>query len=224
MPQPDWSAWNLNYITDAYGAVFGGHSVQEAMYRTLEKWLPTYIYEFNRQLGSQVLVVPKRYTKMPDNRTLTRGIECALLVATNSTSGPPERQGDGSYNTVWEAEVSAYVFGSGDFLQTQAITYAYAAAVRAAVVQHKSLGDFASTSHWTHEEYKYGEHSSTRYTGLAKVVFDVVVFGAVNDLLGPPLAEFAVQPSYAQPTLGVTPMQPEVETVGVTVTNTERES
>ena len=51
----DWQArWNLAYIPDVYGHLYMGGSVEVAMRRTLELWLPTYIAEINRQITRQL--------------------------------------------------------------------------------------------------------------------------------------------------------------------------
>ena len=210
-PEPFWYEWDLSYTDDVYGPLYGGHSIQEAYYATIQKWLPSYIFDINRKLGSDVLQVPDEYRYRPDYRTLPRTAVCAVLVVVPGTTGTPDRQGDGRLRTTWEAQVSAFVFGTKDWQQTQALTHAYAAAIRACIVQHPSLDGFAETTTWHNERYAEGEHSSTRTTGLAIIDFETTLENTMNVFDGPP-----------DPSVYPSPMGPEATDVDVTVTNTER--
>jgi hypothetical protein len=215
-----WNNWNLSYLPDTYGEVVGGHSVQEAMYATLEKWLPSYVMEINRQLGEEVLQIPTEYRFRPDYRTLPKSSTAAILIDVTGTSGRPQVYQQAT-RANWEARVMIFVYGTKDWQETQAMTNAYAAAVRAAIVQHRSLGGFADTTIWTGEDYREGEHSGTRTTGLAVVHFEVTVGNAVNIYGGPPSPAYAGEGSVTDPSL--LPPSPAVTSTEVNV-NLNKES
>ena len=191
MAQRDWwTDWNLSYTTDPYGPINGGNSVQEAAYNTLEKWLPSYIAEFNRKLGSEVLVAPFEYRHRPEYRTLPRNATAAVLLSVPSTASTPEVY-QSNIRVNWNLEAMVFVYGTKDWQETEALTQAYAACVRACIIQNRGLGGFAETTLWEGEEYLEGEHSSGRTTGIAHVRFVVVVGNAMNMYGGVPKPEFA---------------------------------
>lgn len=184
-----WTDWNLSYLDDVYGPLYGGHSVQIAVVNTLEKWMPTYISAINRNLGSEVLAVPFSYRFEPEVRTLPRDAVAAIMVTVPSTADAPERQ-QNSYRTNWRVEVRVFVFGSKDWQETEALTQAYAAATRALLIQQGGLGGFAETTMWDGEQYVEGEHSSTRTTGIAHIRFSVTIGSVMDPRGGPPLPQF----------------------------------
>jgi len=186
MAQRDWwQDWSLSYADNTFGTITGGHSVQEAAYNTLQKWLPTYIAEFNRMLGSTVLVEPFEYRHRPEFRTLPRQAAAAILLSVPTTVGPPEIF-QTNIRANWRLEAMVYVYGTKDWQETEALTQAYAACVRACLIQQRGLGGFAETTLWDGEEYLEGEHSSGRTTGIAHVRFIVTVGNAMDMYGGPP--------------------------------------
>jgi len=215
---PWWQDWGLTYLPDAYGPVAGGHTVQEAMYRTIEKWLPAYIMEVNRKLGGNILTVPKDYRRKPDHRPLSKGVDVQILVAVDGTIGDPERLQDAT-RACWDATVNIFIWGTQDWQETQALTYAYAACVRAAIIQHPGLGTDGTVEsvRWTSEEYKEGEHASTRQIGLATIKFEVTTPNAIDPWGGPPLPPYAATGTPTEPSLLPPPPLPVVETAKITV-------
>jgi hypothetical protein len=194
-----WTDWNLSYVDDVYGPVYGGHSIQEAFYNTLQKWLPTYIAEFNRKIGSNVLVEPFEYRHRPDYRTLPRNASAAILVSVPGTSSMPQVYQD-AVRADWHVEVMVFVYGTKDWQETEALTQAYTTAVRMAIMQNKSLDGFATTTFWVAEAYMEGEHSSTRTTGLGRLTFDVTLGNVMNINAGLPDPEYAATGINTDPT------------------------
>jgi hypothetical protein len=199
-----WTDWNLSYLDDSYGPLYGGHSVQEAFYNTLQKYLPDYIAQFNRGLGSDVLMQPYEYRHRPEYRTLPRMASAAVLVEVPATAGHPQTFQSG-IRANWMVEVMVYVYGTQDWQETQALTQAYAACVRACIIQNRGLGGFAETTTWDGEQYIEGEHSGTRTTGVAHISFTVTVGNAMNIYGGLPSVQYAptgavIAPSTAEAT------------------------
>jgi len=217
--KPWWEDWGLTYLPDAYGPVAGGHTVQEAMYRTIEKWLPAYIMEVNRKLGGNILNVPKEYRRKPDHRPLTKGVDVQIMVSVDGTATEPERKQDATY-TCWNTTVTVFIWGTQDWQETQALTFAYAACVRAAIIQHPGLETDGTVSGvlWKSEEYKEGEHSSMRQVGLATIKFEVTTPNAVDPWGGPPLNPYAAAGTITGPSLLPPSPLPVVETAKTTIT------
>lgn len=219
---PWWTNWGLSYLPNVYGPIIGGHSVQEALYRTIEKWLPAYIREVNRKLGGDILSPPKNYRRKPDFRPLHKDIDVSILATVGGTQGQPQRRNDAT-RAAWEAEVAIFVFGTQDWQETQALTHAYTACVRAAVVQHPGLESdgLVSSVLWTGETYKEGEHTSLRQIGLGVVKFDIVTPNAISPWAGPPLEPYAPAGVTTEPSLNPPAPAAIVDTYNITVDNTE---
>ena len=215
---PWWTNWDLSYTDNVYGPVYGGHSVQESVYNTLKTWLPAYIMEANRQLGGDVLQIVKEYRHRPEYRTLPKDVQCAILVTVPGTAKTPRIFQD-SIRVDWKAEIHAFVYGTKDWQETEALTAAYAAVIRACIVQHRDLDGFAETTKWIRESYYEGEHSATRTTGMAKIDFEVTVGNVTTPFGGPPLPQFAPTGTITDPTLLPPANVPTVSTVESTINN-----
>lgn len=212
-----WTDWNLSYADDVFGDIYGGHSVQEAVYRTLDTWLLTYIAEFNRKLGSEVLLPPLEYRHRPDYRTMPKGVGAAILVSVPGTASVPEIFQD-SIRAEYRIEIMIFVYGTKDWQETEAITQAYATAVRATIVQNKNLMGLATTTRWEGEEYLEGEHSSTRTTGLARLLFTATIGNVMSMNKGLPLPQYAPTGAISSPTtLPPSPKQ-KISSADVTIT------
>lgn len=202
----DWQvAWDLSYLPDVFGPLYSGGSVEVAVRRTLEMWLPTYIAEINRQLADAVLVDPDNYLYQPEERTVAPRTS-QVLVMVPGTIGSPQRSASSGTVATFDAGVSVFFSGTQDFNESRAIGNAYAAAVTGAIGQHPDLGNFAQTTKWL--GYKVG--SQGRVGGLWRMTtlvrFGVTVANVMSPFGGPPA------PSIAAPAEPV-----EVTYTGVTV-------
>lgn len=212
-----WTDWNFDYNNDtSYGPFFGAHSVQEAFYNTLQKWLPSYIAEFNRQLGSNVLYEPFEYRHRPDYRTLPKTVGAAILIEVPNTLGLPQVYQSG-IRCNWRVEALIYVYGTKDWQETQALTSAYAACLRSCIIQHRGLEGFAETTLWDGEQYSEGEHSGTRTTGIAHLRFSVTVGNVMNMYGGAPSPQYAPEGAITGPSTQPSTPVPIADEVQVTV-------
>ena len=213
---PWWNTWNVDLGNTAFGPIIGGTSVQEAVYNTLQEWLPSYIAETNRQLGSAVLQNVTEYRHRPEFRTLPKDVQCAILVVVPGTSGTPANYQD-STRANWKVEIDAFIYGTKDWQETQALTSAYAACIRTCIVQHRDLGGFAETSKWMGEAYFEGEHTALRTTGLAKINLEVTVGNNVTPFAGAPVAGHQAAGTPTTPVLTPLPPFPTVVDSNVSV-------
>jgi hypothetical protein len=196
-----WLNWNYQYANpDVYGPLIGGHTIQEGFYNTLQKWLPAYLAEFNRNLGGDVLQLPRAYRLKPDWETLPRDVVTQILVISNGTKGAPQRHQRQTRST-WEAQASIFLAGTKDWQETQALALAYGAAVRACIAQHPQLEGIAETTLWVGERYMEKEHISTRIIGLMTVNFEVTVGNTMDVFGGPPEPQYAGLGVETDPTL-----------------------
>ena len=217
-PRKWWTDWTLlsNDDSNVFGPIYGAHSVQEAFYNTLQKWMPTYIAEMNRRLGSTVLLEPYEYRHRPDLRTLPRQASCAVLVDVLRTAGAPQVYQD-AIRTNWVVRVTIFVYGTKDWQETQALTSAYAACIRTCIVQNRGLEGFAETTMWEGENYSEGEHSSGRTTGISELGFTVTVGNAVNMFGGLPSPQYAAAGVNTNPTTQPPAGIPTVTATDITV-------
>ena len=214
-----WENWNLNYTSTQYGQVYGAGSVLEASYRTLEKWLPSYVAEFNRQIGAEILKTPIYRDKLPDHDTLSADSDQPRLIVTvPHTIGNVGQMGR-TYQVSWRLSVEVYLYGTTDWQETQAMTMAYAAMVRTLLVQNQDLGGLSRSVIFESEEYYEGEHTATRTTGITLLHFAVDVDN-VQTIDGPPILEdpYLGEFSPTAPSSSPLPPDPKAETSQVTVT------
>jgi hypothetical protein len=211
-----WTNWDLAYTPNEFGQVLGGGSVQEAFYNTLWKWFPTYVSEINRKLGSEILAVPREWRFRPDYRPMPKKAEAAILVTVPHTVGTPEIFKAG-IRAQWRVDVMVYFFGTQNWQETQALTYAYAACVRTLILQQSDLGGLAQLTTWESEEYLEGEHSSTRTTGICHLSFIVTLGNVVDPDGGPASPLYAAPGTPTGPTTGSLPDQPNVATTKITI-------
>lgn len=210
-PTPDYSA-EAGYVADtAMGPIVSASHVRDAVERTLQLWIPTYVDEIGRQVGKTLLPF-EAWEVQPDYRTMPVDLSPACIVnVPGTTKKIPDRHGDGTYRAYWRVEVDVILYGQF-WMETADLCGWYQSAVRAALVQHGSLGGFATSTLWQGETYGQLEHTASRTLGAGRSLFEVVVDPVVNAYLGP-----AVPPS--DPTQPQ-PQSPLVETTSVTVKET----
>jgi hypothetical protein len=223
-PKPEssnwWENWDLNYVTSQYGSIYGAGSVLESSYRTLEKWLPSYVAEFNRHIGAEILQTPIYREILPEYDTLSADSnQPRLIVTVPHTIGNVGQMGR-SYQVVWRLSVEVYLYGTTDWQETQAMTMAYAAMVRTLLVQNQDLGGISRSVIFESEEYYEGEHTVTRTTGITILHFAVEVDN-VQTIDGPPLAgdPYLGEFSPTAPSSSPLPPDPKAITSKVTVKN-----
>jgi hypothetical protein len=202
-----WTNWNLEQLDDpVFGPIYGGQSVQEAIYQTLNQWLPTYLAAFNRKIGVDALTNAVTYRKRPEDSNLPAGVSAQILVEVPATAGAPQVYKDAT-RVDWRVSVVVFVNGTKDWQETQALTHAYVACVRTCLLQQRGLGGFAETTSWMGEEYAEGDHVGTRTIGVGHIAMIVTVGNAVNVFNSPPAPSISAPSNW-----------PEVQTTNINVT------
>ncbi len=179
--------------TNLFGVIVTGKQVRTAMQAHLRQWFPTYLAELSRsddRYGGD-LPLFRSYVSlldMPDGRYVEDQMPSCVVVAPGLLEQPTKHRG--VYIARWAVNVGAVISGQ-DRENTFDLTELYAAAIRAAVVQHPSLGGFATATDWLGERYDDIPNVMQRTLGAGTVQFSVEVQGAVDAQQGPdqPLVE-----------------------------------
>lgn len=203
--------------TSLYGAIVTAPQVGAAVTATLKAWFPAYLAELERQEdiepGTLKAPVPAAYkTTSVDMENWPSNHLPGVIVFSPGTFDTPERAGDGSHQALFEVGVGVVVKGR-DEDNAEYLAGIYAAAARAALVQHGSLGGFASGIEWLGERTDVIEDDSERTLRAAVIALVVDVPNVVDAFAGP------LEPP-ADPLADPTPW-PSVATAGVDVTKGE---
>jgi hypothetical protein len=172
-----------------------------AMEATLQEWFPTYASYLSRALvaaGVDIggdLPLPGAYVHSSDANHFPEETPPAIVIATPSTLGEPKRDSK-NYRAFWDVRVVAYV-DSNTRDNTEHLAKYYATLIRAIVVHHPSLGDFAEGTVWRGTSYGIRVPDKDQRTlGSCEVRFEVDVRDVVQQYAGPPAPITTVPPSW----------------------------
>lgn len=171
-----------------FGTIVTGEAVTAAALSFLRTWSPTYIAEVARQSDRVATALPPFRTFTTDSSLdlLTGGQLPACIVVSPAIVEKPQRRGDGTYSAVWGVGVGVVVTSTTKE-GSLGLASLYAAAVRAAFLQHQSLGGFASGVEWEDERYDEIGSEDTRTMAAAIVQFSMKIdsvldgFGGVSE-------------------------------------------
>lgn len=170
-----------------FGPIVTGGAVERAVAATLAKWMHDYLGEVERIEGYEPdaierprgIVTSSEFAKWPEDQLPV------VLVLSAGLGSPPTRRGDGHFDASWLVGL-APVVSDVNADQTRRLALSYAAAVRAAIMHHRSLDGFASALAWRDENYGDLPFDDTRSLGSGRVVFEITVENVVRDFGGPP--------------------------------------
>jgi hypothetical protein len=176
---------------NVYGRIITRGDVRDAVTDHLQEWSQAYIGEVAVQRGKGRCDLPQfrsfRFStedvdKWPDDQLPACVVVCPGLADT------PDRQGDGVHDGEWSVGVGVIV-SARDQESTDELVGIYTAAVRAALIQHPSLGGFASGVRWIDEDTipSLGFDDSRTIAG-GRVVLGVKVDAVVDSFGGPKAA------------------------------------
>lgn len=173
---------------NVYGRIITRGDVRDAVMDHLKNWSKAYIGEVATQREKARCDLPDfrswRFStedgeKWPEDQLPACVVVCPGLADT------PIRQGDGIHDGEWSVGVGVIV-SARDQDSTDELVGIYTAAVRAALVQHPSLGGFASGVEWIDEDTipNLGFDDSRTIAG-GRVVLKVRVDSVVDSFGGP---------------------------------------
>jgi hypothetical protein len=172
------------YTPDVFGPLIGDAEVRAAVKATIALWSGVYIAEKATQTGLTLKPI-EDWKVLPEYRTLPIGDDPACWVTCLGTQGKPRPAGDGRIAVDYLTEVSVLVWGTGTWEDASDLVSHYATAVRSALVQHRALGGFATSTSWLGGKGMPVEHSSTRTLMVHVSHYLVTVTNTVNALAGP---------------------------------------
>jgi hypothetical protein len=160
---------------DLFGPIVTGVDVEAAVEATIKMWMPTYLAEVAHQAGRARDDLKSFVTYLPMTDLMwwnDTGVPACLIVAPGTIEEPRRRSP--AYDAAWSVTVTAIV-SAPDTRATYALAGIYAAALRALILQHPSLGGFASSVNWISERYDPLEAQASRSLGAGSVQFAVYV-------------------------------------------------
>lgn len=200
---------------DVFGPIFVASQLEKAVIDTLIKWMPTYLPLVEDQLGREAGQIPlpityttrRIFTKFPEDQLPT------VIVVSPGLDGEPREEGDGTYRAKWRMHVGCVV-STSDLIETNIVSKIMGAAMRAAILQHASLGGVACGMDWYDEYYDpLPNDDTTRSLGAVALSFRIEVDNVVNWQHGPDTAYVPDPDATTQPG----DHWPEAETVTVEI-------
>lgn len=170
-----------------FGPIVTGKTVRNRMSGHLRTWLPTYLPEISRQDGraAEALPLPRSWVSaldLTDGKFIEDAMPSCVVVAPGLIEEPVRKSG--MWIATWAVSVGVVVSGQ-DRENTFDLSELYAATVRAAVLQHPSLGGFATGIDWMGERYDDIPNEMLRTLAAGTVQFAVEVQDALRPADGP---------------------------------------
>lgn len=168
------------------GVIRLGVDVELAAKATIDLWLPTYLAEIERQrdITPETLETFREYPAINDiEKMLEDQLPCCSLFCEGLNSAPVKR-GDGAYEGTFNLKAGIIV-SSITVEDTRNLMSIYTAAVRAILIQQRSLGGFAIASEFTNEAYDELPVEDTRTLGVGMLEFSITVGDVSNWKEGP---------------------------------------
>lgn len=177
---------------DIFGPIVLTDEVSNAVRKVLGRWLTTYLAWQERRKGLDRRSIPTirsykdtgdRIEKFPEDQLP------ALIAITTGTDQPPSRSGDGVYRGPWQLAV-AVVVSAPDPEAVRLITSVYGAAIRACLLQHRTLEGAIEGLDYVSETYDdetiAGAATASRTLGVVRLVFRPDIDGLAQVGMGPP--------------------------------------
>lgn len=168
-----------------FGSLITGSDVEAWVTDTLQTWMATYLGEMERRTGRPggSLQPPRSYVTVNELVRWPEEQIPAVIIVSPGLADEPARHGDGGYTAGWVVDIGVIVSASSR-QATSELAKVYAVAVRAALLQHRSLGGRASGVSWVDESYDDlpAEQGRTLAAGLGR--FHVRAKDVVNSDAG----------------------------------------
>lgn len=166
--------------------IVSGAQVEQALITTLQMWMPTYLAEVARQHGKGARELPTvaSYTTVVEFDKWPEDQLPACIVVSPGIAEQPSQEAKGKHRAKWAAEL-ALICSASTQKNSLDLAKMYLAAARAAILQHASLGGFASGLEWIDELYDRVPSEDTRNLGAASGLFVVHVDDVTTKGAGP---------------------------------------
>lgn len=137
-----------------FGPLVGAGDVQDAVEATVRLWLPSYLAEVARRDGREAGALPAflSYTRLLDIEDLPQASQIPACVIVCPGTGDIVRHGTGRHDAEFAVGVGAVV-AADTRDHAERLAKLYTLALRALLVQHPTLGNFASGVWWEGDSY-----------------------------------------------------------------------
>lgn len=169
-----------------FQTIITGRHVEAAVRDHCQRWSPDYVAEVSEQSGRDRCDLPAFRSYLPalDLDKFEEDQVPACVIVAPGTLRQPERRGT-LYYVTWQLSIGCIVSGR-DRDNTFELVPLYAAAVRALMVQHQTLGvDWVDGVTWLGERYDELGTDDSRTIAAASVTFGITVPSAVDSRGGP---------------------------------------
>lgn len=176
--------------SNVYGAIWSKQAVEKRVIGSLEDWLTYYLGEQERIDGWEPdsIARPEGIIRMTD---LAKWPEDKLpLLVVSCGEAIPKKHENGRYEATFPTAIGMIV-SDLDREGSRDLADSYAAAVRGAVVQHKSMKSTAfpdginGSVQWARERYDGIATSDSSTLAASAVNFDVTINNAITAQAGP---------------------------------------
>lgn len=176
-----------------FGRLVGAGHVEDAALGVLKEWLPTYLWEIERQSPGETagsIALPRSWRisseveKMPEDQT-----PC-IVVASSGIATLPQANGARQYQAQFVLETSCVISARGG-MEEQATPRAlrlarlYALALRACLIQQADDDGYLFRRDWLGEEYDVLPSIDDRTICVGKVRMQIEVPDVVTSDAGP---------------------------------------
>lgn len=169
-----------------FGNIVPGVLLENAVMEIIHSWMPTYLQELERQLGWERgrIPSPRYYTTRNEFDSFPEDKMPMCVVVSPGLADPPTREGDGTYSADWAIGVG-FAAQAKDADSSHAMATIYAAAGRALLLQHTSLGGVAHGIEWIDESYDDLVTEENRTIRAAYNIYRVSIWDVVKKGAGP---------------------------------------
>lgn len=160
--------------SEQVGPIVHAGVVEQAVIATLQRWLRTYLIETARQSDLPRIAAVKSWAVASDYDRWPEQKLPAVIVSAPGTDENPNVDGSRMYRASYELRVTVEV-ASANGADARLIGQVYNAAVRVALMQHRSLGGGLRATHWRGESNTTLEIGERRTRFAAQNIFSVAV-------------------------------------------------
>lgn len=201
-------------ISETFGPIPTRIGIAAAARTVLSTWLPAYLAEIERQqnLDPESLPQIRSWTTRTEPTKWSEEQTPACVIVCPGLSGPPERDGNGTWRSRWGLGVAIITSGNSQESVIANSGY-YGAAVRACLLQQQPLPNLDGRLSWLDEDYAEIPEGKSRSLAAARIEFEALIPVTADDMVGPmgnPPANPYLPPA-AWPTVNTTNLETEAE-------------
>jgi len=204
----------LSTAGSAFGPLVSAADLEDHLQATLERWLPSYLYEVERhnQVQPGTLPLPQQLVRSSEIEKFPEDQLPCLMLGSPGLTDPPESDGAGYYTATWQINLAVEIVAGPNRRALQLARW-YTLALRACAVQQQQ--DPGLPTHvqicrvdWRDERYNTLDSIDDRTVCVGRVELAVTVANVLQRGLGP--LDPLISP---QPPLPVSPTWPAAVTV-----------